>query len=57
MIEVTKQEATDINDPEDFVIADAINEYRTNVLGGGGNNYSLVICLSRTFCVMAREVA
>ena len=35
MIEVTKQEATDINDPEDFVIADAINEYRTNVLGGG----------------------
>lgn len=56
MIEVTKQEATDINDPEDFVIADAINEYRTNVLWGG-NNYSLVICLSRTFCVMAREVA
>lgn len=35
MLEVSKYEAIDINDPEDFVIADAINDYRTNVLGGG----------------------
>ena len=35
IVEVGEIEGIDIDEPEDFVLADAVYNYRTNVLGGG----------------------
>lgn len=56
IVEVGEIEGIDIDEPEDFVLADAVYNYRTNVRGEINNSF-FIEYLRRTPRVMAREVA